>query len=553
MRFPEHYDKDAVERCWKALQGHARQIADAHILDFFRDDPGRVEHFSVAASGLHLDFSKSRAQRDTLPLLEALARAAGLPEFIRATFDGERINHTEGRAVLHTALRSRQTRPLTVNGEDIRQEIRATLDQMETFVGRVLDGTWRGYSGLPIRDVVSIGIGGSYLGPRVAVEALRPYWNPNLRCHFVSNIDGADLATRLEGLDPSRTLFIIQSKSFKTQETLTNAESAKAWYLQRGGDPRALANHFVAVSSNVTMARQFGIDERNVFPMWDWVGGRYSLWSAIGLPVALQVGMPNFRALLAGAEAMDEHFREAPLLSNMPVILGLLGVWYQNVLGAGSSVVLPYDQSLESLPAHLQQVDMESNGKCVDRAGHPQTRDTGAIVWGGAGTNGQHAYHQLLHQGTRWCPADFILPLQSHYPLGRHHAMLASNCLAQAQALMCGKSLEQARDELLRSGLTPEAADQLAPHKVIPGNRPSHMIVMERLTPETLGALIALYEHKVLVQGVIWNLNSFDQWGVELGKQLCDSILPLLEDGSATTDHLDPSTAALVQRYRQHA
>lgn len=550
MAYPHHFDHAAVQTCWQRLQEHAEQISPQTILSFFAVDAQRFEHFSMEAAGLFLDYSKAKAQAQTLTLLAQLADAAGLRDLITATFAGEVINHTEGRAVLHTALRSSEQSPLWVEGVNIRDEIQSTLMQMDAFVQSVHSGQWKGYSDQAITDIVSIGIGGSYLGPRVAVEALRPYWTGHLRCHFVSNIDGSDIAYTLEALNPATTLFIIQSKSFKTQETLTNAETAKAWYLENGGKADQVARHFVAVSSNVELARRFGIAAENIFPMWDWVGGRYSLWSAIGLPIALQVGMPGFRALLKGADAMDQHFKTAPFEKNMPAILGLLGIWYQNFLGAGSCVVLPYDQTLENLAAHLQQVDMESNGKQVDRQGHSLTVDSGAIVWGGAGTNGQHAYHQLLHQGTRWAPADFILPLRSHRERGRHHAMLASNCLAQSQALMCGKTLEQATTELLKAGLSQDAAEQLAPHKVIPGNRPSHMLLMEQLTPETLGALIALYEHKVMVQGAIWNLNSYDQWGVELGKQLCDSILPVLENPEADLSGLDPSTAGLVQKFR---
>ncbi len=550
MAYPDHYKRNDVELCWQRLGEHARDVANERIVDYFSTDASRFSSFSLEAAGLFLDYSKSRARQETLQLLCRLSDAAGLRDLIEAAFGGQTINHTEGRAVLHTALRSSATSPLLVDGQDIRQEIRAALTKMESFVEQVTAGQWLGFDGHPITDVVSIGIGGSYLGPRVAVEALRPYWKAGLRCHFVSNIDGSDIAYTLEKLDPARTLFIIQSKSFKTQETLTNAETAKAWYLQRGGASGSIARHFVAVSSNIKLAVGFGIAAENIFPMWDWVGGRYSLWSAIGLPVALQVGMSNFRKLLKGAELMDIHFRTAPAERNMPVLLALLGVWYQNFLGAGSCVILPYDQTLENLAGHLQQVDMESNGKQVDRQGQPITVETGAIIWGGAGTNGQHAYHQLLHQGTRWAPADFILPIHSHRESGRHHAMLTSNCLAQSQALMCGKSLEQATAELLATGMSAEAAAQLAPHKVIPGNRPSHTILMDSLTPEALGALIALYEHKVMVQGAIWNVNSYDQWGVELGKQLCDSILPLLEDATSNLDGLDPSTAGLVKHYR---
>ncbi|AZZ94660.1 glucose-6-phosphate isomerase [Hahella sp. KA22] len=542
---------DKARESWRALQQHAANTANDHILDYFHRDPARVQSYSLTAAGLTLDYSKNRANSATLEKLVKLAEDAGMKKSIDAMFAGEPINHTEGRAVLHTALRSSSATPVLVDGQDIKPEIRSALAQMEQFVSKVHRGEWLGYSGKPINDVVSIGIGGSYLGPRVAVEALRPYWQENIRCHFVSNVDGSDIAYTLENLNPETTLFIVQSKSFTTQETLANSMTAREWYLREGGSEAGLSKHFVAVSSNVQRARDFGIDAENVFPMWDWVGGRYSLWSAIGLPIALQVGMKAFRELLAGAEAMDQHFKTAPLEQNMPVLMGMLGIWYHNFLGADSYVILPYDQTLENLPAHLQQVDMESNGKGVNRAGVGVDYATGPIIWGGAGTNGQHAYHQLLHQGTRWTPADFILPLKSHKPAGRHHAMLASNCFAQSQALMCGKSLEKARQELLDGGMSSERAEELAPHKVIPGNRPSNTLVMDEINPHTLGALIALYEQKVFVQGVIWNLNSFDQWGVELGKQLSDSILPMLLDTGASTDALDPSSAALVEKFRK--
>ncbi len=539
-----------VRSAWQTLLAHRTTIDNISIVDLFSASPNRRQQFSAEGAGLYLDYSKNRITTEIFQDLMALAEAAGLKQTIEDMFNGVAINHTEGRQVLHTALRSSETTPLMVEGNDIRQDIRAALDEMLVFVDQVHTGQWQGYSGKAITDIVSIGIGGSYLGPRVAVEALRPYWVKSLRSHFVSNVDGADLACTLESLNPETTLFIVQSKSFKTQETLTNALSAKDWYLRNGGNSEKIANHFVAVSSNVGLATEFGISADNIFPMWDWVGGRYSLWSAIGLPIALQVGMPAFRELLKGAGDLDQHFRTTPFDKNLPVILGMLGIWYHNILDAHSHVILPYDQSLENLPAHLQQVDMESNGKSINRNGREVDYSTGPIIWGGAGTNGQHAYHQLLHQGTRWTPADFILPLRSHHQIGEHHAMLTSNCLAQSQALMCGKSLAQAKAELMQVGMSEAQADELAPHKVIPGNRPSNTLLMPEVNPATLGALIALYEQKVFVQGVVWNLNSFDQWGVELGKQLSDSILPLLRDKTADTSGVDASTADLVERFR---
>ncbi len=540
-----------ARNAWQTLVEHSKVFDETSILDLFEQDANRLQNFSLEAAGLYLDYSKNKASAETIGKLMALAEAAGMKPAIEAMFKGEAINHTEGRQVLHTALRSYTGEPVIVDGKNVKEDVTAALDKMEIFVNQVQRGEWLGFTGKPITNVVSIGIGGSYLGPRVAIEGLRPFWAENLRTHFISNVDGADLAYTLESLYPETTLFIIQSKSFKTQETLANAISARNWFLQEGGDKSKISQHFVAVSSNVGLATDFGIGEDNILPMWDWVGGRYSLWSAIGLPIALQVGMPAFRELLAGAEALDTHFREAPLEQNMPVLLGMLGVWYHNFLGAESYAILPYDQSLENLTGHLQQVDMESNGKTCNREGGTVDYGTGPIIWGGAGTNGQHAYHQLLHQGTRWTPADFILPLRSHHSIGEHHAMLTSNCFAQSQALMCGKSLETAKQELLDSGKNEADADALAPHKVIPGNRPSNTLLMESITPYSLGALIALYEQKVFVQGVIWNLNSFDQWGVELGKQLCDSILPMLRDGDASTAHVDASTADLVARYRE--
>jgi len=539
-----------VHVAWQALLAHRPAINETTIVDLFATDPNRLQRFSAAGAGLYLDYSKNRVTPDIFNHLIKLAEAAGLQQAIEDMFNGATINHTEGRQVLHTALRSADTTPLLVGSNDIRQDIHAAQDKIQEFVDKVHSGQWQGYSGKAITDIVSIGIGGSYLGPRVVVEALRPYWVNSLRSHFVSNVDGADLANVLESLNPETTLFIVQSKSFKTQETLTNALSAKGWYLRHGGDSEKIASHFVAVSSNVGLATEFGIEADNIFPMWDWVGGRYSLWSAIGLPIALQIGMPAFRELLKGAGDLDQHFRTTPFADNLPVIMGMLGIWYHNILGAHSHVILPYDQGLENLPAHLQQVDMESNGKSINREGLEVDYHTSPIIWGGAGTNGQHAYHQLLHQGTRWTPADFILPLRSHHQIGEHHAMLTSNCLAQSQALMCGKSLAQAKAELLQAGMTPAQAEELAPHKVIPGNRPSNTLLMDEVNPATLGALIALYEQKVFVQGVIWNLNSFDQWGVELGKQLSDSILPLLRDKGADTSRVDASTADLVARFR---
>ena len=532
---------------WSALQEHCETLRPVHLRDLFAQDGERFERFSLEAAGLFLDYSKNRVDATALKLLTELAEAAELPAWIERMFGGERINFTENRAVLHTALRNRADTPVLVDGEDVMPGVDAVLEKMGRFVGWVRDGEWHGHTGRVITDVVNIGIGGSHLGPEMATLALAPYTRPDLRAHFVSNVDGADIGEVLGRLDPETTLFIVASKTFTTQETLTNAHTARAWLVERLGSEAAVARHFVAVSTNAEEVAAFGIDTANMFEFWDWVGGRYSLWSAIGLPIALAVGMERFTELLAGAHAMDRHFREAPLAQNMPVILALLGVWYRNFLGAPSHAVLPYDQSLRRLPAYLQQLDMESNGKRIDRAGLTVESDTGPVIWGEPGTNGQHAFYQLIHQGTQLIPVDFIAPTRSHHRVGQHHPILLANCLAQGEALMRGKSAEEVRAELTRAGFSGEALEAAIPHRVFPGNRPSNTILMDQLTPATLGALIALYEHKVFVQGVIWNVNSFDQWGVELGKQLAKAILPELGAGAAIGTH-DASTAGLIRR-----
>ncbi|SDK12026.1 glucose-6-phosphate isomerase [Ferrimonas sediminum] len=535
---------------WQALTEHADEIKQSHMKAMFESDPARAQRYGISAAGLRLDYSKNRLNDATLSLFEQLAEECQLEQQRQAMFDGVAVNHTEQRAVLHTALRSHDTSPLLVDGEDVRAEITSTLDKMAAFVASVHQGEWRGYTDQPFTDVVSIGIGGSFLGPKIMAEALKPYWRKGLNCHYVANVDGTAISEKLKKLNPETTLFVMSSKSFTTQETLTNTLTARDWFMANGGPEEAIGQHFVAVTSNVPAAIQFGIDADNIFPMWDWVGGRYSMWSAIGLPIALQIGFEQFRHLLDGAEAMDTHFRTAPVTQNMPVMMAMMAVWYTNFFDSGSHVVLTYDHYLRGLPAYIQQLDMESNGKGVNNHNQAVDYHTGPVIWGGEGTNGQHAYHQLIHQGSGVIPADFILPLNSHNPLGRHHAMLAANCFGQTQALMAGKTLEEAHQELLDKGVDPQAADALAPHKVMPGNKPSNTLLMDKLTPATLGALVALYEHRTFVQGVIWQINSFDQWGVELGKVLGNSVLDDLESATPRLNQ-DASTVELIKIFRK--
>ncbi|MDI5832972.1 glucose-6-phosphate isomerase [Shewanella xiamenensis] len=533
---------------WKALAAHSQQIP--HMRELFAGDPARFSNMSLSTCGLFLDYSKNRATPETLNLLLTLAQEAKLDAKIKAMFAGDIINTTEKRAVLHTALRSTAGQSIIAEGQDIVPEVQQTLNKMQQFVTSVTSGQWKGYTGKAITDIVSIGIGGSFLGPKIVSQALRPYWITGLNCHFVANVDGTSISEKLKLLDPETTLFIMSSKSFGTQETLTNTLTAKAWFLAKGGSQSDVAKHFVAVTSNVAKATEFGIDAANIFPMWDWVGGRYSLWSAIGLPIALLIGMDNFRSLLKGAHQMDTHFATAPLAENMPVIMGLFSLWYGNFFNAQSHVVLTYDHYLRGLPAYFQQLDMESNGKSVTLNGTHVDYSTGPVIWGGEGTNGQHAYHQLLHQGTALIPADFIMPLQSHNPIGEHHDQLASNCFGQTQALMQGRTLDEALAELSKSNLSDEEKLLIAKHKVMPGNKPSNTLLMDKLTPETLGALIALYEHRTFVQGAIWDINSFDQWGVELGKTLGNDVLARIgADQEATA--LDASSNGLINLYRR--
>ncbi|OGV73663.1 MAG: glucose-6-phosphate isomerase [Methylophilales bacterium RIFCSPHIGHO2_02_FULL_57_10] len=538
-------------QAWRALASHQQEIAAQHMRDMFVADPARFDKFSLKFNDILLDFSKNRITETTLKLLLQLARECGVEEWRDKMFSGEKINFTENRAVLHTALRNRSNKPVLVDGEDVMPGVNRVLGQMRNFTERVRNGVWKGYTGKPITDVVNIGIGGSDLGPFMVCGALKPYSRADLRAHFVSNIDGAHLGVTLQKCDPETTLFIVASKTFTTQETLTNAHSARAWFMQAAKDETQIAKHFVALSTNAQEVAQFGIDTANMFEFWDWVGGRYSLWSSIGLSIALHIGMDNFETLMQGAFEMDEHFRNTPLERNMPVIMGLLGVWYINFFGAQTHAILPYDQSLSRFSAYFQQGDMESNGKFVDREGNRVDYSTGPIIWGEPGTNGQHAFFQLIHQGTNLIPCDFLMPMETHYPMGDHHTILLSNFFAQTEALMGGKTESEARVELEAAGIKGEAMEKLLPHKVFEGNRPTNSILFDKLTPKTLGSLIALYEHKICVQGIIWNINSYDQWGVELGKQLAQGIQPQLLDATPISGH-DASTDGLINYYKRH-
>lgn len=536
---------------WQALRAHYNDIEPLHMRQMFRDDPARFDKFSVQFGRLFFDYSKNRINQTTVQLLVNLAGQAELSAAMARMFSGDKINSTEQRAVLHTALRNRSERAVHVDGKDVMPDIKRVLGLMRNFSGAVRSGRHLGHTGKAIRDIVNIGIGGSDLGPLMVCEALKPYGSEQLHAHFVSNIDGTHLAETLKKLDAESTLFIVSSKTFTTQETLTNARSARAWLMGKLGDEQAVAKHFAAVSTNLKATGEFGIAPHNVFEFWDWVGGRYSLWSAIGLPIALYLGMDQFEELLSGAHAMDEHFRSAPFEKNIPVLMGLLGIWYGNFFGAASNAVFPYDQYLHRLAAYLQQLDMESNGKGVDRDGNAVDYDTGMVLWGEPGSNGQHAFYQLIHQGTRMIPADFIAPLRSHNAIGEHHAILLANCFAQTEALMVGKTAAEARAELMAQGLQGDTLEALLPHKVFPGNKPTNTLLFDQIDPYTLGMLIALYEHKVFVQGIVWNINSFDQWGVELGKQLAGNILPELRNAAAAAQH-DASTSGLIGYYHQH-
>jgi glucose-6-phosphate isomerase len=528
---------------WKALAEHFSEIRGQHLRDLFAADPQRGKRLAVEAEGLYFDYSKNRLTDETLGLLLALARASGVQEHTRAMFEGEKINVTEKRAVLHVALRAPRDQQIIVDGENVVPAVHAVLDKMADFSNRVTSGEWKGFTGKRIRNVINIGIGGSDLGPVMAYEALRYYSQRDMTFRFVSNVDGTDFVEATRDLDPAETLFIISSKTFTTIETMTNARSARNWSLKTLGDDKAVARHFVAVSTNAEEVSKFGIDTANMFEFWDWVGGRYSYDSAIGLSLMLAIGPDNFRQMLAGFHAMDEHFRTAPPERNLPVLLGLIGIWYNNFFGAQTVAILPYDHYLGRLPAYLQQLDMESNGKHVDLDGNTVDYQTGPIIWGQPGTNGQHAYYQLIHQGTKLIPCDFIGFSQALNPLGRHHDLLMANFFAQTEALAFGKT----EAEVKADGV----ADFQVAHRTFEGNHPTNTILADRLTPETLGKLVALYEHKVFVQGTIWKINSFDQWGVELGKVLANRIIPELESPAEPQLSHDSSTNTLIERYRQ--
>jgi glucose-6-phosphate isomerase len=535
---------------WKKLGKHYKAIASVHMRDLFAKEPLRFARFSLRLGDLLLDYSKNRITAETMELLHALAREAGVLAMRDKLFAGEPINLTEGRAVLHVALRNFSPRPIHVGGKDVMPEVRAALNHMAAFTESVHSGAWKGYTGKPIRSIVNLGIGGSDLGPVMVTEALRPYRRRELDLHFVSNVDGSHIAEVLRRVDAETTLFLVASKTFTTQETMANAHSAREWFLGHAQEEKRIAKHFVALSTNAKEVAKFGIATDNMFVFWDWVGGRYSLWSSIGLSIALAIGFDNFRALLEGAHEMDEHFRTTPIEGNLPVTLALLGVWYNNFFGAETHAILPYDQYLSRFPAYFQQGDMESNGKRVTRDGEVVDYQTGPIIWGEPGTNGQHAFYQLLHQGTKLVPSDFLAAIETHNPIGEHHTLLLANFLAQTEALMMGKTEAEARKDLEAAGLTGEALEALLPHKVFPGNRPTNSILYQKLDPRTLGKLVALYEHKIFVQGIIWNVNSYDQWGVELGKKLASAILPELRKSGEVTAH-DSSTRGLINEIKQ--
>ena len=545
------------EDAWKNLQKfYDENGTKLNMPSMFSSDPSRFEKFSTTVNtkdgDLLVDFSKNLINDEVFQLLLQLARDRKVEEMRQAMFGGERINFTEDRAVLHIALRNRSNTPIIIDGKDVMPEVNSVLKHMREFTEEIISGKWKGYTGKSITDVVNIGIGGSDLGPLMVTEALQPYQKgPNV--HFVSNIDGTHMAMTLKKLNPETTLFIIASKTFTTQETITNAESAKSWFLDAAKDDSAVGKHFVALSTNATKVKAFGIDEKNMFEFWDWVGGRYSLWSAIGMSIALFIGMDKFEDLLSGGHFMDQHFCTTPLEKNVPVILALLGVWYSNFYKSETQTLLPYDQYMHRFAAYFQQGDMESNGKYITRSGQRVDYTTGPVIWGEPGTNGQHAFYQLIHQGTRLIPCDFLMPVETQNPIqgGLHHQILISNFLAQTEALMKGKSKEEARDELSKSGMSGESLEHILPHKVFEGNRPSNSILFQKLTPFMLGVLIAMYEHKIFVQGTIWDINSYDQWGVELGKQLAKAIQPELKNNDPVSSH-DCSTNGLINYIKKH-
>lgn len=538
-------------QAWKALTEHFESAQDMDLKTLFANDKTRFDTFSTQfGSDILVDYSKNLVNQETMDKLFALANETELKVAIEAMFSGEEINKTEGRAVLHTALRNRSNKPVIVDGEDVMPAVNAVLEKIKLFTDKVISGDWKGYTGKAITDVVNIGIGGSDLGPYMVTEALTPYKN-HLNMHFVSNVDGTHVVETLKTLNPETTLFLIASKTFTTQETMTNAHSARDWFLAKAGDEAHVAKHFAALSTNAKSVSEFGIDTDNMFEFWDWVGGRYSLWSAIGLSIALCIGYDNYIEVLAGAHEMDNHFCDSPFESNVPVILALIGIWYNNFHGAESEAILPYDQYMHRFAAYFQQGNMESNGKYVDRNGCDVDYQTGPIIWGEPGTNGQHAFYQLIHQGTKLIPCDFIAPALSHNPTGDHHEKLMSNFFAQTEALAFGKSKQQVEAELIAAGKSEQEMKEVVAFKVFEGNRPTNSILVKKITPRTLGNLVAMYEHKIFVQGVIWNIFSFDQWGVELGKQLANQILPELADKSAVDSH-DSSTNGLINAFKAY-
>lgn len=535
---------------WKALKAHAEKVKPLQMKDMFAADSKRFEKFSVQFNDILLDFSKNRISEETMTLLVNLFKEMHVGDWAGKMFTGEKINFTENRAVLHTALRNRSNTPVLFEGKDVMPDVNKVLAQMKDFCTKIHSGSWKGFSGKSITDVVNIGIGGSDLGPVMVTEALKPY-KKNIDVHFVSNVDGTHIAETLKKVNPETTIFIIASKTFTTQETLANAESAKAWFLKSAKDEKAVAKHFVALSTNAKSVSAFGIDTANMFEFWDWVGGRYSLWSAIGLSIALSIGFDNFEELLLGAHEMDNHFATSDWDKNLPVILALLGIWYNNFFDAHSHALLPYDQYMHRFAAYFQQGDMESNGKFVTRDGNEVDYETGPIIWGEPGTNGQHAFYQLIHQGTKLIPCDFFIPAQTQNPLGEHHKILLSNFFAQTEALMKGKTTAEAKAELEKSGVTGAELEKILPHKVFKGNRPTNSIMFKKLTPKVLGSLLAMYEHKIFVQGMIWQVNPYDQWGVELGKQLAKVIYPELENDSKINSH-DSSTNGLMNWWKEN-
>ena len=545
-----HKQNPTQTKAWQQLTEHFVKMSEVQMKDLFAADPQRFTQFSQRFEDVLVDYSKNIITADTLKILLQLAEECGLKAAIEAMYSGEKINATEGRSVLHVALRNRSNRPILVDGADVMPDVNAVLAKMEAFSKRILSGEWKGYTGKSITDIVNIGIGGSDLGPVMVTEALKPYWQPGMKVHFVSNVDGTHIAETLKPLNPETTLFCIASKTFTTQETMTNAETAKTWFLHQAKDQSQVAKHFVALSTNEKAVAAFGIDTANMFEFWDWVGGRYSLSSAIGLPIACVIGFENFKELLEGLHAMDEHFYQTPLEQNIPVILALIGIWYNNFYGAATEAILPYDQYLHRFAAYFQQGNMESNGKYVGRDGKAVDYQTGPIIWGEPGTNGQHAFYQLIHQGTKMIPCDFIAPAQSHNPIGDHHVKLMSNFFAQTEALLMGKTEPEVEAELVKQGKSAAETAELLPFKVFQGNKPTNSILVKKIDPRTLGILIALYEHKIFTQGVIWNIYSFDQWGVELGKQLANKILPELQNASSVISH-DVSTNGLINAFKE--